>query len=147
MAVLRNHSVMLPVRVVFTEGRIGGLTLLSSARRQKLPAALAGQLCRYFGGQPVTVRAPLDLSGGTPFQRKVWRALQTIPYGQTRSYAWIARKIGQPNAVRAVGSACGANPIPIIVPCHRVVRSDGGLGGFSAGLGWKKRLLALERSR
>lgn len=81
---------------------------------------------------------------GTDFQKKVWRAIQKIPYGQTRSYAWIARQIGKPKAMRAVGQACGANPLPLIIPCHRVVASNGKIGGFTGGLFWKKRLLALE---
>jgi O-6-methylguanine DNA methyltransferase len=105
---------------------------------------LAGQLKDYARGRPVAFRVPLDLDAGTAFQRKVWRALQSIPRGQTRSYGWIARKIGHPRAARAVGMACGANPVPIVVPCHRVIASDGSLGGFSNGLGWKKRLLTLE---
>lgn len=147
MSILLRRAVKLPVRVEFAAGRVCAVTLLRGARRQELPVALARQLCRYFEGECVSFRVPLDLSGGTEFQRKVWRALQTIPYGQTRSYAWVAKKIGQPGAVRAVGAACGANPVPVMVPCHRVLRSDGSLGGFSAGLGWKKRLLALERSR
>jgi len=81
---------------------------------------------------------------GTPFQQKVWRAIQTIPKGQTRSYTWLARKVGRPKAVRAVANACGANPYPIVVPCHRVIRSDGTLGGFSGGLKLKRKLLAAE---
>ena len=86
----------------------------------------------------------VDLRAGTAFQQVVWRMLQTIPYGETRSYAWVARQIGKPKATRAVGAACGANPVPIVVPCHRVVGSDGSLGGFSGGLALKRRLLALE---
>ena len=89
----------------------------------------------------------LDLSSGTLFQQKVWRALQTIPRGETRSYAWVAKKIGKPKAARAVGAACGANPVPIIVPCHRVIAGDGSLGGFGGGPALKKRLLALEGVR
>ena len=91
--------------------------------------------------------APLDLSAGTPFQRKVWQLLRTIPRGQTRSYAWVAQKIGKPRAARAVGAACGANLIPILIPCHRVIASDGSLGGYSSGLHRKKRLLKLEQGK
>lgn len=87
---------------------------------------------------------PLDLSSGTEFQRRVWLALRRIPVGQTRTYAQVAAAIGAPQALRAVGGACGANPIPVLVPCHRVLSSDGGLGGFSAGLEWKRRLLTRE---
>ncbi len=88
----------------------------------------------------------MDLSSGTSFQQKVWRALTKIPRGQTRSYAWVARQIGKPKAVRAVGAACGANPVPVIVPCHRVIASDGSFGGFGGGLPMKRQLLRLERS-
>jgi O-6-methylguanine DNA methyltransferase len=87
---------------------------------------------------------PLDLSGGTTFQQNVWRALQKISRGKTRSYGEIARRIGKPKAVRAVGGACGANPIPIFIPCHRVLAADKKPGGFSGGLNWKLKLLALE---
>jgi O-6-methylguanine DNA methyltransferase len=86
----------------------------------------------------------LDLASGTPFQQAVWSALRRIAPGATRSYADIARVVGSPGAARAVGQACGANPIPLLVPCHRVVASGGKLGGFSAGLAWKQKLLARE---
>ena len=86
----------------------------------------------------------LDLSGGTPFQQNVWRALQKISRGKTRSYGEIARQIDKPKAVRAVGGACGANPIPIFIPCHRVLAANGKPGGFSGGLNWKRKLLAGE---
>jgi O-6-methylguanine DNA methyltransferase len=89
---------------------------------------------------------PLDLSRGTPFQVSVWNALAQIPAGQTRSYSEIASAIGASRAVRAVGGACGENPIPVLIPCHRVLRKGGGLGGFSGGLDWKRRLLQIERS-
>ena len=87
---------------------------------------------------------PLDLSVGTPFQQKVWAALQRIPSGQTRTYSRLAESIGRDKSARAVGSACGANPVPVLVPCHRVVAQGHRLGGFSAGLDWKRRLLARE---
>ena len=78
------------------------------------------------------------------FRRKVWKVLKTIPYGRVRSYGWVARKIGTPLGARAVGGACGGNPLPLIIPCHRVVAGDGSLGGFSGGVMTKKRLLRLE---
>ena len=81
---------------------------------------------------------------GTEFQKRVWKALLTIPYGETMSYGELAKKIGEPKAVRAVGAANGQNPIPIIVPCHRVIGSDGSLTGFGGGLENKKKLLELE---
>lgn len=82
---------------------------------------------------------------GTPFQRSVWRAIGEIPFGETRSYRWIAQRIGKPKAVRAVGQACKANPYTLLVPCHRVTASDGKLGGFSKGRALKRLLLGLER--
>ena len=102
-------------------------------------------LTKYFNGVPVDFDIKLDLSTGTPFQQRVWEVALQIPYGQVQSYGWIAGKINKPNAMRAVGGAMGANPLAIIVPCHRVVRSDGGLGGYAGGLGWKRKLLAMER--
>ncbi len=108
--------------------------------------AAAALLRRYFSGEPVTVRLPLDLRHATVFPRAVWHATAKIPYGETRSYAWIAKRIGRPRAARAVGQALGANPVPVIIPCHRVISSAGTLGGFSGGLGMKKKLLQLEKS-
>jgi methylated-DNA-[protein]-cysteine S-methyltransferase len=101
------------------------------------------QLCEYFGGQ----RKSFDLvlaADGTDFQRSVLAALQTIPFGETRSYADIARQIGRPAAVRAVGAANGRNPLPIVIPCHRVIGADGSLTGFGGGLETKLFLLQLE---
>lgn len=87
---------------------------------------------------------PLDFSAGTDFQRTVWHAMRKIRTGETRSYGEIARAIGNPKAVRAVGGACGANPIPVLVPCHRVLAAHQKIGGFSGGLDWKRKLLARE---
>lgn len=97
-----------------------------------------------LSGRSPDALPPLDWTGSTEFQRSVWEALLTIGPGQTRTYAEIAAAIGKPGAARAVGSACGSNPIPVLVPCHRVVAANGKLGGFSGGLVWKRRLLALE---
>ncbi len=98
----------------------------------------------YFNGCAVRFKVPLDLSIGTQFQRKVWRKVREIPYGELRSYKWVARSIGRAHASRAVGNAVGRNPVAPIVPCHRVVCSDGSLGGYSSGVAIKKRLLNLE---
>jgi O-6-methylguanine DNA methyltransferase len=95
-------------------------------------------------GKPPGQLPPIDLSSGTAFQQRVWTALCQIGCGQTRSYSEVAHMIGQPNALRAVGGACGANPIPVLIPCHRVLAAHHRLGGFSAGRGWKLRLLARE---
>jgi O-6-methylguanine DNA methyltransferase len=83
---------------------------------------------------------------GTAFQQRVWQELQKIPYGQTRSYSEIAQAIGRPKAVRAVARACAANPVPILIPCHRVIRKDGTLGGYSSGIARKRALLMRERA-
>ena len=101
------------------------------------------QLGEYFAGRRRSFSLPLDFKG-TPFQRRVWSALLTIPYGETRSYGEIARQIGNPAAVRAVGAANGRNPVSIIAPCHRVIGATGKLTGFAGGLETKARLLALE---
>ena len=90
---------------------------------------------------------PLDTTTGTEFQQQVWAALRRISTGSTASYAEIAAKIGQPKAARAVGGACGANPIPVLVPCHRVLAANQRIGGFSGGLEWKRTLLAREAAR
>jgi O-6-methylguanine DNA methyltransferase len=100
----------------------------------------------YLRGELEEFSCPLDIEGrGAPFEAQVWRALRSIPYGATRSYGEIARALGRPRAARAVGRACGTNPIPVIIPCHRVVGSNG-LGGFGCGLAMKRRLLAIEKS-
>lgn len=104
------------------------------------------ELDAYFDGRLRAFSLALDVRG-TPFQRRVWQALQDIPYGETWSYAMLAAHIGRPSACRAVGNANGKNPLPVIIPCHRVVHADGGLGGYSAGLGIKRFLLALEQRR
>ncbi len=103
----------------------------------------AAQLCEYFARRRTSFDIPL-LTVGTPFQKRVWEALLEIPYGETRSYRQIARRIGNENGVRAVAQAIGANAVAIIIPCHRVIGSDGSLTGFSGGLTAKRTLLDLE---
>jgi methylated-DNA-[protein]-cysteine S-methyltransferase len=113
-------------------------------REDKAPfAEVIRQLQAYFGGELRAFDLPLAPEG-TEFQLRVWNCLRTIPYGETISYAKLAQKLGNPQAVRAVGLANGCNPIPIIVPCHRVIGSDGSLTGFGGGLANKKILLDLE---
>lgn len=102
------------------------------------------QLGEYFAGDRTAFGIALDMAG-TEFQKKVWRALLTIPFGQTRSYGDIARQVGNPKASRAVGAANGRNPVSIIVPCHRAIGSDGSLTGFAGGLASKQYLLSLEQ--
>lgn len=103
----------------------------------------ARQLEAYFGRKRETFDVPLS-PFGTPFQLRVWEELRRIPYGETVSYGELARRIGHPSASRAVGAANGANPIPIIIPCHRAIGADGSLTGFGGGLPAKRKLLALE---
>jgi O-6-methylguanine DNA methyltransferase len=106
--------------------------------------ATAAALKNALAGRAPQILPPLDLSGGTTFQQRVWSAMRQIARGKTRSYGEIARSIGKPKAVRAVGGACGANPIPVFVPCHRVLAANRKIGGFSGGLDWKRRLLERE---
>lgn len=113
----------------------GASTRLEVARRQLLD---------YLAGKRSTFDVLLDFSQGTSFQRQVWRTLQRVPYGKLRSYQWIALRVGGPQYARAVGNAVGANPLPIVIPCHRIVAHDASLGGFSGGLPMKRKLLGLE---
>ena len=131
---------------------VGGLKLLLAEEFSAAELAeesrpdLAAKVRAFVAGEGSLARIPLDIRG-TVFQRRVWEALRRIPRGETRTYSDIAREIGAPAAVRAVGSACGANPVALVVPCHRAVRTDGGLGGYAWGLGVKKRLLEIEKRR
>jgi len=131
-----------------------GLTALSFLGDAKPPTAddtpllqrARAQLQAYFGGDAITFDLPLRPQG-TPFQQAVWRALQTVPYGQTISYALLAQRLGLPAGhARAVGAAVGRNPLLIIVPCHRIIGHDGSLTGYAAGLPRKQALLDLERA-
>ncbi len=110
--------------------------LLTAARRQ---------LGEYFAGERRAFDLPLDVRDGTPFQRSVWLALADIPYGETTTYGEHARRLGRPAAVRAVGAANGRNPLPVVLPCHRVIGASGALTGFGGGLPTKRALLDLER--
>jgi len=103
-------------------------------------------LMSYFSGNETRFSFARDVSRATPFQQEVWAATGTIPYGQVRTYGWVAEKIKKPGACRAVGSALARNPLPIIIPCHRIIRKNGRMGGFSAvtGTALKEKLLILE---
>jgi O-6-methylguanine DNA methyltransferase len=116
-------------------------------RRDRHFTDLVTGMRAYFTGHPVRLNAKVDLLEGTPFQQMVWRSLRRIPYGQTRSYQALARRIGHPNSFRAVGGACGKNPIAVFIPCHRVINANGKLGGFTGGLRIKRKLLALEQKK
>jgi len=121
------------------EGEGGGRSHAAIHLKEARAAIIA-----YLEGSVRDFHLPLDLQDQPRFRVKVWEVLQSIPYGRVRSYGWVARKVGKPKAARAVGAACGANPVPLLVPCHRVIAGDGTLGGFSGGLSRKKRLLKLE---
>jgi methylated-DNA-[protein]-cysteine S-methyltransferase len=123
----------------------GRATMVEPDPGQLPPPLVAAldQLGEYFAGRRQSFDLPLELNG-TDFQCSVWRGLAEIPYGETVSYAEMALMVGRPQAFRAVGQANGANPIPIVLPCHRVVASGGGLGGYGGGLPMKRQLLALE---
>jgi len=112
------------------------------AAQEKFP--LLGLLNDYFRGVPVRFDVPLSLRGVSHFERLVWTAARRIPYGAVQTYGWIASKIGKPQAARAVGGALARNPFALVVPCHRIVGSNGKLAGFGAGLAWKQALLNLE---
>jgi methylated-DNA-[protein]-cysteine S-methyltransferase len=122
-------------------------TFADAERAPWLPLVdkLSQELGEYFAGRRREFSLPLDLRG-TEFQRAVWREIAAIPYGETRTYGEIAAAAGNPRAVRAAGTATGNNPVPILIPCHRVIAAKGRLGGFSGGLDAKRRLLALERA-
>jgi len=120
-----------------------GLELLADDEPEGPTAEARRQLAEYFAGRRRTFELPLA-PRGTPFQLRVWEELRRIPFGATRSYGEIAQAIGRPSASRAVGAANGANPLPIVVPCHRVIGADGSLTGFGGGLPTKRHLLAHE---
>ena len=136
------------VALLWQDDRPGRVPLEAVAEGRDHPvlAATAAQLAEYFAGVRTAVDLPLA-PRGTAFQRAVWGELAAIPYGETRSYADVARALGQPSATRAVGAANGRNPLSIVVPCHRVVGSDGSLTGFAGGIEGKRWLLAHEGAR
>jgi methylated-DNA-[protein]-cysteine S-methyltransferase len=112
--------------------------------RGKAPESFRRQLSDYFDGALREFHQPLLFLSGTAFEKKVWLTLMEVPYGETRTYKWLAERIGNPKAVRAVGHALGSNPIPIVLPCHRIIGSDGSLVGYTGGIDIKRRLLDLE---
>ncbi|MGH7830537.1 MAG: methylated-DNA--[protein]-cysteine S-methyltransferase [Candidatus Binatia bacterium] len=132
------------VRLGKREARPQGGTRSVSRRWEE---AARKELAAYFAGRLHTFTIPCDLTALSPFTQAVLRATSRIPHGEVRSYRWVAERLKKPRATRAVGNALARNPVPIIIPCHRVVRSDGTLGGFALGLKWKKRLLELENRR
>jgi O-6-methylguanine DNA methyltransferase len=116
-------------------------------RKKKWTEPARRMLERYLNGLERRLQIDLDLAIGTPFQRRVWDAARRIPYGAVVSYAELASMAGGSGAQRAVGNALGANPVPIVVPCHRIIHADQSIGGFSSGLRWKRHLLTIERGQ
>ena len=131
-----RQAVLLELRMSAAELREGRIS--SQLRKAQT------QLIDYLAGARRSFDLPLDLSQGTSFQQKVWRTLRRVSYGRLRSYRWVAVHVGGRQYARAVGNAVGANPIPIMIPCHRIVAQDASLGGFSGGLPTKRKLLTLE---
>jgi O-6-methylguanine DNA methyltransferase len=126
--------------------RAGRLPKPATAAARRLEERAREELSEYFEGKRAFFSVPVDLSGTPDFQKKVLAAARRIPFGEVRPYAWVAQRIGHPRAVRAVGTALGRNPVPFIVPCHRVLQTGGGLGGYLFGADVKSRLLSLERT-
>ena len=130
-------------RAVLSELGLPSAKLLEGRISLRLREAQV-QLTGYLAGTRRSFDLPMDLSRGTSFQQKVWRTLRRISYGRLRSYQWVAARVGGSQYARAVGNAVGANPMPIVIPCHRIVAQDMSLGGFSCGLPTKRKLLTLE---
>lgn len=124
--------------------RISSIALVEGRGRTKLPPRIARSLDLYFTGERRKTAARFILKG-TPLQKKVWRELSTIPWGESLSYSELARRVKKPRAVRAVASAVGKNPVAVLIPCHRVLAADGGLGGYAYGLKMKTWLLGHEK--
>lgn len=136
-----------PLLITLSEDRLREVRFVNGASRLECPplsGPIADELQAYFAGELTSFSIPVDLSGVSDFTRKVLKATATIPYGETASYGEIAKMIDMPGATQAVGNALGANPVPIVVPCHRVVRSDGSMGWFTGGPDIKRALLRLE---
>lgn len=108
------------------------------------PKNFVHELSAYFRGNDKGFTQKIHFLSGTEFERKVWSSLRNVPYGETRTYKWIAEQAGRPKATRAVGQALSKNPIPIVLPCHRIIESDGSIGGYSSGVKIKRRLLEME---
>lgn len=128
---------------VYVEYENGYVTSIDLECAEGTHCQVSRQIWAYLNGERQTLDFPVFMKG-TAFQKAVWRAAMTIPYGQTRTYREIAHMIGNKNAYRAVGSALGKNPLLIKVPCHRIIKSDGSIGGFSGNVHLKKRLLEIE---
>lgn len=137
-----------PLYLIFTAGVLTGISFSKPSKtllkRKEGMTPARKELAGYFEGDREEFACRTAFTEGTEFEKKVWETLKEIPYGETRTYKWLAEKIGKPHAFRAVGNALGKNPIPIIFPCHRIIETAGSLGGYSPGTDIKRRLLELE---
>jgi methylated-DNA-[protein]-cysteine S-methyltransferase len=138
------------LRLIFTDGFLTGISFENKnpqgivMAKSDISAQAKKELTEYFTGARTFFTCRTMFTVGTAFEKKVWDMLGEVPYGETRTYKWLAERIGKPRAFRAVGRALGKNPIPIVVPCHRIIESDGTLGGYSSGIDIKRRLLEME---
>jgi methylated-DNA-[protein]-cysteine S-methyltransferase len=137
-----------PLYLVFSSDLLIGMSYQKpgevTLRKTKKTSMVKKELSEYFEKGKAEFSCKTAFKEGTEFEKKVWNALKGVPYGETKTYKWLASKIGKPNACRAVGQALGKNPIPIIFPCHRIIESDGSIGGYSSGIDIKRRLLEME---
>jgi methylated-DNA-[protein]-cysteine S-methyltransferase len=133
--------------LTFAKGALTGIDFTPPKEplpKGETPAAAIREFHEYFEKGMDSFSQPISLDGAGPFDRSVWLGLREIPYGETRTYKWLAEKIGKPGATRAVGQALGRNTLPILLPCHRIIESDGSLGGYSGGVDIKRKLLRIE---
>lgn len=135
------------IYLIFTGEILKGISFkktLGVLRKGKAPPLIKKELKEYFEKGLENFSQKIGVLKGTEFDKMVWHTLKEIPYGETRTYKWLAEKIGRPTATRAVGQALSRNPLPIIFPCHRIIESDGSIGGYSLGVDTKRRLLEIE---
>ncbi len=138
------------LQLIFAEGFLTGVSFQNEHRegilwgQSEISGLVKKELTEYFNGKRTEFTCRTLFIGGTEFERMVWNALKDVPYGETRTYKWLTERTGRPQAFRAAGRALGKNPIPIIVPCHRIIEADGTIGGYSSGIEIKRRLLEIE---
>ncbi|RPI32956.1 MAG: methylated-DNA--[protein]-cysteine S-methyltransferase [Nitrospiraceae bacterium] len=137
-----------PLYLVFSGRLLSGVSFEKPVhiphRKGSAPESFIKELRAYFSGASGAFKQGIKFLTGTDFEKKVWAVLSEIPFGETRSYKWVAEKTGNPAAVRAVGRALSKNPVPVVIPCHRVIESGGSIGGYSSGVEVKRRLLEME---
>jgi methylated-DNA-[protein]-cysteine S-methyltransferase len=134
--------------LIFSKGYLSGISFKKpqgiAFKKGAASQDFVKELDEYFQGRREDFTQKIKILKGTEFERKVWQSLKEIPFGETRTYKWLAEKVGNPLATRAVGQALSKNPVPILLPCHRIIESDGSIGGYSSGVHIKRRLLELE---